>query len=141
MRDAKLSDAKTASWKGIKSKATRGINVAMGYTKTSNLEFANRIGGGSDAEATEDKHTDDGHHEGNDTHRTVGLEELVLVYPSSITSSPEHLRHDFIDNLLRTKTKAQRDAVLATGLLPVSLAVDVSQENLAVARTTATNEG
>lgn len=118
VRSAKNSTAKTASWQGMKSKATRGINTAMGYTKTANLEFVNRLAGsGDDAQA--DKH------EGEETHRTVGLEGLVLVYPSTINSSPEQLRQEFVENLLRTKDKAQKDAILATGLLPVSLAVDI----------------
>lgn len=119
VRSAKTSDAKTASWKGLKSKATRGINIAMGYTKTSNLEFVNRLGGGGDDE----KHADD---EGHETHKTVGLEELVIVYPSDLKLSSDQLRQEFVDNLMRTKSKAQKDAVLATGLLPVSACIDVS---------------
>ncbi|KAF1348703.1 hypothetical protein BDV97DRAFT_354154 [Delphinella strobiligena] len=117
VRSAKTSDAKTASWKGLKSKATRGINIAMGYTKTSNLEFVNRLGGGGDDE----KHAD----EGDETHKTVGLEELVIVYPSDLQLSPDKLRQEFVDNLMRTKSKAQKDAVLATGLLPVSACIDL----------------
>ena len=118
VRNAKTSDAKTASWKGLKSKATKGISTAMSYTKTSNLEFVNRMGGAEDDAAS-------GPSESEQKHRTVALEELVLVYPSSVGSSPEELRHEFVESLLRTKSKAQKDAVLATGLLPVSFAIDV----------------
>jgi hypothetical protein len=32
VREAKQSDAKVTSWKGIKSRATKGINTAMGMT-------------------------------------------------------------------------------------------------------------
>ncbi|KAJ9623062.1 hypothetical protein H2203_005994 [Taxawa tesnikishii (nom. ined.)] len=123
VREAKTSTAKTASWKGVKSKATRGISKAMSYTKSSNLEFLNRIGGSSDDQS--DKHAEDGHSEGEETHRTVGLEEMVLVYPQSINQSPDQLKQEFVDTMLRSKSKAQRDAVLATGLLPVSAAIDI----------------
>lgn len=125
VRSAKTSDAKTASWKGLKSKATRGINIAMGYTKTSNLEFVNRLSGSGDDSAA-NKHANDGHHEGEETHKTVGLEEMMIIYPSGFNATPETLRQEFVDNLMRTKTKAERDAVIATGLLPVSACIDVS---------------
>lgn len=119
VRSAKTSDAKTMSWKGLKSKATRGIDKAMGHTKTSNLEFVNRLSGGGD-----DSHSDDGH-EGEDTHKTVGLEEMVIVYPSNMQLTPEQLRQEFVDQLMRTKSKSEKDAVLATGLLPVAACIDV----------------
>lgn len=120
VRAAKTSDAKTASWKGVKSKATRGISKAMSMTKNSNLEFLNRIGDGGD-----DKHAEDGKHEDEETHRTVGLEEMALVYSPGMNRTPDQLRQDFIDSMLRSKTKAQRDAIIATGLLPVSACIDV----------------
>ncbi|GAB7346718.1 hypothetical protein MBLNU459_g1831t1 [Dothideomycetes sp. NU459] len=120
VRSAKNSDAKTASWKGIRSKATRGIDMAMSLTKNSNIEFLNRIGNGAS-----DKHAEDGHGEGEETHRTVGLEEMCLLYPPSMNRTPDQLRQDFIDSMLRSKTKAQRDAIIATGLLPVSACIDI----------------
>lgn len=116
VRAAKTSTAKTASWKGVKSKATRGISKAMGFTKSSNLEFLNRIGAGSD---------DENDHEGEETHKTVGLEEMVLVYPQSVNMEPDRLKQEFVDTMMRSKSKAQRDAILATGLLPVSAAIDI----------------
>lgn len=119
VRAAKESDAKTASWKGVKSKVTKGISTLMGKTKTTNLEFLNRIGGGSDENA------DDDHHEGEQTHKTVALEEMTMVYPASLNMTPDQLRQEFIDTMMRSKTKAQRDAVIATGLLPVSAAIDI----------------
>ncbi|KAL1311213.1 hypothetical protein AAFC00_001405 [Neodothiora populina] len=123
VRSAKTSDAKTASWQGLKAKATRGINVAMGYTKTSNLEFVNRLGGSSDDTAAGTS-AENGNH-GAETHKTVKLEEIVIVYPSDFASTPEALRKEFVESLMRTKSKAERDAVLATGLLPVSAAIDL----------------
>lgn len=145
VREAKTSTAKTTSWKGIKSKATRGIDWAVNQTTTSNLDFINRLGGGGGSSssgtsspkkkdpataATTDTHHDDGVHEDPTTKKTVGLTDMVIVYPPASSSSeatrdPEAMRAEFVSSMLRTKSKAQRDAVLATGLLPVSFAVDV----------------
>ncbi len=123
VRAAKTSDAKTASWKGVKSKATKGISYVMSKTTTSNLDFVNRIPGAKSD--TKDSHADDGVSEGDTTHKTVGLEEMVLVYPSSYGANPEQVKMEFINTMMRTKSKAQRDAVIATGLLPVSAAIDI----------------
>ena len=98
-------------------------DAGMGQTKTSNLEFLNRIGGGQQEE--HDSHAEDGHEEGEKTNATVKLEEMLLVYPSSMPGSPEDIREEFINTMLRSKSKAQRDAVIATGLLPVSAAIDI----------------
>lgn len=125
IREAKTGNAKTMSWKGIKGKAIKGIDWGMGQTKSSNLEFLNRIGGGQQESAAKDAHADDGHPEEDTTAATVKLEEMLLVYPSSMPGSPEDLRKEFIETMLRSKTKAQRDSVIATGLLPVSFAIDV----------------
>lgn len=138
VRTAKTTDAKVTSWKGLKGRATKGIDWAMGQTKSSSLEFLNRIPGapapaaggsataGAPAEGHEkDLHADDGHDEGTETHKTVGLEEMVLVHPTSVTGTQEQIREEFVNSMLRTKTKAQRDAVIATGLIPVTFAIDV----------------
>lgn len=123
IREAKTGNAKTMSWKGVKGKAIKGINWGMGQTKSSNLEFLNRIGGGQ-PEAP-DAHAEDGKHEEEQTKATVKLEEMLLIYPSSMSGSPEQIREEFINQMLRSKSKAQRDAVIATGLLPVSAAIDL----------------
>ena len=124
IREAKTGNAKTMSWKGVKGKAIKGIDWGMGKTKSSNLEFLNRIDQGSQ-EQEQDPHSNDGHQEGEQTKATVKLEEMLLVYPSSMSGSPEQLREEFINTMLRSKSKAQRDAVIATGLLPVSAAIDI----------------
>lgn len=123
VRAAKTSDAKTASWKGVKSKATKGINWAIGKTTTSNLDFVNRIPGAKSD--SHDKHSEDGVPEGDVTHKTVGLEEMILIYPSSYAAPPDQVKAEFINTMLRTKSKAQRDSIIATGLLPVSGAIDL----------------
>ncbi|KEQ85531.1 hypothetical protein M438DRAFT_271411 [Aureobasidium pullulans EXF-150] len=55
----------------------------------------------------------------------IGLEEMVLIYPNSIKSSPDQLKIEFVQSMMRSKSKAQRDSVIATGLLPVSAAIDI----------------
>lgn len=123
VRAAKASDAKVASWKGVKSRATKGISYVMSKTTTSNLDFVNRIPG---AKADpQDEHAEDGVAEEDTTKKTVGLEEMVLVYPSSYGASPGQVKAEFINTMMRTKSKAQRDAIIATGLLPVSGAIDL----------------
>ncbi|KAK7715956.1 hypothetical protein SLS57_006707 [Botryosphaeria dothidea] len=123
VREAKTSTAKTTSWKGIKSKATRGIDWAVQQTTSSNLDFINRLG--DDAKEPDAHHDDDGVHEGPTAKKTLGLTDMVVVYPPSLGGSPDALRAEFVGSMLRTKSKAQHDAVLATGLLPVSFAVDL----------------
>lgn len=129
VRAAKTSTAKTASWKGVKSKATRGINKAVGLTTTANLDFLNRIpdgkGNSSRQSSPDGRHADDGVHEDERTHKTVGLQEMVLVYPASYDATPEQVKVEFINSMMRSKSKAQRDAIIATGLLPVTAAIDI----------------
>lgn len=123
VREAKTSNVKTMSWKGLKGKATKGISWGMSQTKSSSLEFLNRIGENEDA--ANDKHGDDGHVEGEQTKGTVKLEEMLLVYPNNMPGDNESIRKEFVDTMLRSKSKAERDAVIATGLLPVSFALDM----------------
>lgn len=124
IREAKTTDAKAASWKGIKSKAVRGINLGMGMTKTSSIEFLNRIGSTVHDEQPED-HAEGEKAEGERRADGVKLEEMLLVYPSSTPGHPEDIREEFINTMMRSKSKAERDSVIATGLLPVSAAIDI----------------
>jgi hypothetical protein len=57
--------------------------------------------------------------------KTVGLEELILIYPSSVPGDEATIREEFVNTMLRSKTKVQKDAVIATGLIPVSAAIDI----------------
>lgn len=132
VREAKTNQAKVASWKGVKGRATKGIDWAMGQTQSSSLAFLNRIPGPTVDNKTDtaakpghDSHADDGITEGPTTKKTVGLEEMVLVYPASLPGTQEQIREEFVNSMLRTKSKAQKDAIIATGLIPVSLAVDI----------------
>ena len=119
VRAAKKSDAKTKSWQGIRAGATKGISNLMGKTTTSSIDFLGRLGADSNTQKEADR-------EGEaQTKSTVALEELILLYPSTMQQSPSELRREFVESMMRTKTKAQRDAVIATGLLPVAEAVDL----------------
>ena len=126
VRTAKTSNAKVTSWKGLKGRATKGIDMAMGMTKSSNLEFLNRVPGRSKSPSPgPDTHVDDGHPEGDDTKKTVGLNEMVLIYPTSVPGTQDELRTEFVNTMVRSKDKAQKDAIIATGLMPVALGVDI----------------
>lgn len=125
IREAKMGNAKTMSWKGVKGKAVKGINWGMSQTKSSNLEFLNRIGVHQEAEHPPDEHAEDAAYEGEQTKGTVKLEEIVLVYPAAMPGSNEQIRQEFINSMMRSKSKAERDAIIATGLLPVSAAIDI----------------
>ncbi|KAK1983075.1 hypothetical protein LZ30DRAFT_687937 [Colletotrichum cereale] len=203
VRQAKTSDAKTTSWAGFKAKCTRGVDKAMQYTTTSNLDYLARVtpppkppsaisrklsikgkgkkdkkdraaegeekdgkehgeasenrddtetllndpnrgqeGRDADEQAPQEKLADeqgyrdeekgerdelmedDPAHASHETKKTVGVEEIVFVYSPSMNMTPEAMREEFINSMLRTKSKAQRDAIIATGLLPISLAID-----------------
>lgn len=104
VRAAKTSDAKVASWKGVKSRATKGISYVMSKTTTSNLDFVNRIPGAQSKSPSRgtspDPHAEDGIHEGDDTHKTVGLEEMVLVYPASYNATPEQVKVEFVNTMV-----------------------------------------
>ncbi|OLN96377.1 hypothetical protein CCHL11_00728 [Colletotrichum chlorophyti] len=212
VRQAKMSEAKTTSWAGFKAKCTRGVDKAMQYTTTSNLDYLARVTPppkppsslarrlsfkskdkkekkgrtsesddkekeveekkgetvegtvdvdkrqddekkefeeeNTDEKAREEKMAedrglhddsdskgkekedrdelleDDPAHTSHETKKTVGVEEIVFVYSPSMNMTPEAMREEFINTMMRTKSKAQRDAIIATGLLPISLAID-----------------
>ncbi|KAF2722159.1 hypothetical protein K431DRAFT_284105 [Polychaeton citri CBS 116435] len=137
VRDAKTSDAKLASWKGVKGRATKGIDWAMARTKGSDIDFLGRAGGGSEivtssrGKSNEVQRTQsDGTYQETESARrqkeaSAKVNEMILVYPSSKGTDTTEIRKEFVDSMLRSKTKAQRDAVIATGLLPFSFAADV----------------
>lgn len=117
VRSAKTSSAKTASWKGVKSKATKGIDWAMNQTTSSSLDFLGRVDpANSDAEHE---------HEGETTKKTVPVEEMVLIYPPALQLNDQQMREEFVNTMLRTKSKAQRDTIIATGLMPMAYGIDI----------------
>ncbi|KIW17342.1 hypothetical protein PV08_04534 [Exophiala spinifera] len=118
VRSAKTSTAKTASWKGLKSKATKGIDWAMSKTTSSNLDFLGRV-----SPAHSDDERSDA--EGAETHKTIGVEEMIMIYPPTMGLSETAMREEFVNTMLRTKSKAQRDTIIATGLMPVTYGIDI----------------
>lgn len=120
VRSAKTSTAKTASWKGVKSKATKGINWAMNQTTNSNLDFLSRV-----SPTNSDRESGSSDTEGSTTKKTVPVEEMILVYPTTLHLNNEQMRSEFVNTMLRTKSKAQRDTVIATGLMPVAYGIDI----------------
>lgn len=108
VREAKTSDAKLASWKGLKSSALKGISSVMSKTSSSSVDFLGRLNMG-------EKDNADGENP----------DKLILFYPAEFPSNPDEMRTEFIDTMMRAKTKAQRDAIIASGLLPAAEAVDI----------------
>ncbi len=96
----------------------------MSYTTTSNLDFLGRVSDHK-SDSEDDGHAHDGVHEGDTTHKTVGVEEMVLIYDPAVGIPPDQMRAEFVNTMLRTKTKAQRDAIISTGLLPVAYGIDI----------------
>ncbi|KAF2499294.1 hypothetical protein BU16DRAFT_614743 [Lophium mytilinum] len=158
VRKATMSNASGATWKGFKAKTTRAIGKGVSMTKTSNLEFLDRVSVGAiessvpesppptpDASQTSESPSslpsalsvmgagvDFNPNAPKRSKTTVtepkpkALEDLTLIYPPSLPLDPEQIRAEFVESLLRTRTKSQRDAVLASSLLPFAAAVDLS---------------
>lgn len=138
VRKAKLSEAKTTSWAGFRAKMTRGVSKAMVYTTNSNVDFLSRVNPSSSPPRTpspsheqqkplehDSMYDADPAHQSHETKKTVGVQEMIFVYSPSMNLTPDQMREEFVNTVLRTKSKAMRDSVIATGLLPVSLAVDI----------------
>lgn len=130
VRTAKTSDAKVTSWKGIRGRATKGVDIGIGWTTTSSLDFLNRIPKESKDRSTSrttspaKTHAEEGYKEGDQINKMVGLEELILVYPNSLPGTEAEIREEFVNTVLRSKSKAQKDAIIATGLFPVAVVID-----------------
>ncbi|KPI38047.1 uncharacterized protein AB675_1075 [Cyphellophora attinorum] len=141
--ETKSSEAKVTSWPGFKGKMIRGANKAMGYTTNSNIDFLSRIQQPSASKTSptpsrspsppfdhkdplgNDTSAEDPTIQGHVTNKTVSLDTMIFVYSPAMNLTPEQMREEFVNTVMRTKSKAMRDSVIATGLLPVSLAVDI----------------
>ncbi|KAF7872452.1 hypothetical protein EAF04_003373 [Stromatinia cepivora] len=99
VKKAKTYDGKTMSLKGLHSKTTRGVLWGINSIKNTDITFLNRV-------------------------PRKEIEELHIVYPSSIPHSPVDLRTQFFSQLKRTKTRAQKHAAISTLLLLPTLLVD-----------------
>ncbi|RMY64225.1 hypothetical protein D0864_12414 [Hortaea werneckii] len=79
LREAKSGDVKTMFWRDI-----RDINWGISRTKTNNAEFINCMTPSGGNENYGDNRAEDNIHKNENTKATVKLEELMLVYPSSM---------------------------------------------------------
>ena len=50
---------------------------------------------------------------------------MLFIFPPTMSLTPEQMREEFVNTMLRTKSKATRDSVIATGLLPISFGIDI----------------
>lgn len=144
VRSAKTTTAPTKTVKGMRYKLTRGVNKAMVWTTTSNIDFVGRISpspapakpkstSGSttpnpQAEPALDRpdgKSDAKVDEKPSTSKANGIEEIVFVYPPTMDLSPDEMRAEFIHSMLRTKSKATRDTIISTGLLPIAWGIDI----------------
>ncbi|KAF1962931.1 hypothetical protein CC80DRAFT_100774 [Byssothecium circinans] len=56
--------------------------------------------------------------------KPTALEELTLIYPPSLPLSPEQIRTEFADTLLRTRASSRKDVLFASALLPFAATLD-----------------
>lgn len=125
VRSAKASNAKVASWQGVKSRATKAIAWGVNQTTTSNLEFLGRVSDNNKDSRSPSPDSPTPTDTSPTTKKTVGVSEILLVYPPSMNMNDTQMREEFVNTMLRTKSKAQRDSIIATGLLPVSFGIDI----------------
>ncbi|KAK0099345.1 hypothetical protein ONS95_006294 [Cadophora gregata] len=99
VEQAKKYDGKTFSWRGLHSKTTRGVMWAIHRIRATDIVFLGRI---------ENKE----------------VNEIVLVYPNTVTHSIPEVRDEFIAQITRTKRRAAKETAISTFLLPVTLVID-----------------
>lgn len=125
VRKAKTSDIDKKSWRGIRYASSRGVDRGIGWVTTSNLDFLCRIP--KDSKVKHSSATTspaNGVDENANTNGTGRLEELVLVHPNSLPGTADEVQREFINSLQRSKKRAYRDAIIATVLFPVAVAID-----------------
>jgi hypothetical protein len=164
VRKATMSKASAVTWKGMKARTTSLVHKGVNMTRSSNVEFLDRVSGGAIADTTEEMETEESADKvseagistvsattnstpdapasparvsrastatsiekakDNDNKPNI-LEELTLMYPPTLQLSPDKIRTEFIDTLLRTRQQSRKDAVLASTLLPFAAALDAS---------------
>src|SRR5271163_1576619 len=87
VRSAKTSTAKTASWKGVKSKATRGIDWAMSQTTSSNLDFLGRVSPSHSPTRKPSTSTTDASASSSAPTTKLKVEEMILIHPISLSQT------------------------------------------------------
>jgi hypothetical protein len=52
------------------------------------------------------------------------LDDLTLIYPPSLDLTPEKIRAEFMDTLLRTRSQSRKNALVASSLFPLAAGID-----------------
>ncbi|PSN63615.1 hypothetical protein BS50DRAFT_85031 [Corynespora cassiicola Philippines] len=145
VRRATVTQASKASWEGMKATTTRLIGKGVNMTRSTNVEFLDRVSGGAlsaSEHASSPSPSDTPRPEtpssphcparsisstsmDKDT-KPKRIEELTLIYPPSLALAPETIRSEFIDTLVRTRDKSRKQAVVASSLLPFAATVDAA---------------
>jgi hypothetical protein len=169
VRKATMSRASAATWKGMKARTTSLIHKGVNMTRSSNVEFLDRVSGGTIAETTEEMDAEESAEKELEAESSTNpaspgisseappspqlsrksvtssnsfdkgkgdskdskpepqpLQDLTLIYPPSLQLSPNDIRTEFIDTLLRTREKSRKDALVASTLLPFAAALDAT---------------
>ncbi|OAG05167.1 uncharacterized protein CC84DRAFT_1046137, partial [Paraphaeosphaeria sporulosa] len=100
VRRATMTNASRVTWKGMKAKGTSLINKGVSKTRSSTVEFLDRV--------------------------PRALDHLTLIHPPSLTLSPEEIRTEFVSTLLRTREQSRNQALVASALLPIAATIDVA---------------
>ena len=177
VRRATMTNASMATWKGMKARTTAMVNKGVGMTRSSTVEFLDRVSEGmisstaSDAGAVQTpamqpQHDHDmtaahelaasypsgvpGQHAGipstlesrsvepnqppsvlsssSSSVSTVRepdkLEFLTLIHPPSLSLTPQEIRKEFVDSLVRTREQSRNKALVASALLPLAATMD-----------------
>ncbi|KAF2268164.1 hypothetical protein CC78DRAFT_15240 [Lojkania enalia] len=158
VRKATMSQASAVSWKGFKARTTVLIGKGVDLTKSSNLEFLDRVADGAISESVEATIQQNGDPDTPVTpqsssteptsireiatpvspiqtvssasldspRKPKALEELTLIYPPSLSIPAEKIRAEFIESLLRTRSKSRKEAIVASSLFPVAATIDAT---------------
>ncbi|KAH7327423.1 hypothetical protein BKA65DRAFT_566892 [Rhexocercosporidium sp. MPI-PUGE-AT-0058] len=98
-RTTKKYDGKTFSWRGQHSKTTKGVVWAVHRIRATDLVFLGRI-------------------------QNKEVDEIVLVFPNTVTHTIPEVRKEFIAQITHTKRRAAKESAISTLLLPVTLIID-----------------
>jgi hypothetical protein len=115
MRELKKGKVKPSVFRRAKWRGTKATGWGMAKAKSSNLEFLNRVAGMQDAA---DEHAQDVYS------KLVSPKEIILVHPSTMQTTEEQLRNEFIGSMLRTRSKAYKDSIIAALLFGPAIVVD-----------------
>ncbi|KAF2872899.1 hypothetical protein BDV95DRAFT_605489 [Massariosphaeria phaeospora] len=156
VRKATAGKASKATWVGMKASATILIGKGVNLTRSSNVEFLDRVSGGAISSTTEavadtEPDTPTGDRVSTPTSqkscpfkpdgkptftrsptaittlsKAPPLSHLTLIYPPSLPLTPPQIRAEFLSTLLRTREKSRREAVVASTLLPIAATIDAS---------------